>query len=114
MQADRNPLFVRLSDGGIRNGYNLRILNKLYDTRGYSLAIDGLPGAQFSILGLDPGAAQIMVAPDNLRTLKVFVTLPRDAARRLKDSRIPFSFLVRDMGDGTETRRETIFRGPEK
>lgn len=114
VQADRNPLFVRLSDGGIRNGYNLRILNKLYDTRGYSLAIEGLPGAQLAILGLDARAVQIIVAPDDLRTLKVFVTLPREAARDLKDSRTPFSFLVRDMGDGTETRRETIFRGPEK
>ena len=114
VQADRNPLFVRLSDGGIRNGYNLRILNKLYETRGYSLAIEGLPGAQFSVLGLDAGVAQIIVAPDDLRTLKVFVTLPRDAARSFKDSRVPFSFVVRDMADGTETRRETIFRGPEK
>jgi cytochrome c oxidase accessory protein FixG len=115
VQADRNPLFVRLSDGGIRNGYNLRILNKLYETHSYSLAVDGLPGAQFSILGQDGGGpAQIIVAPDNLRTLRVFVTLPRDVARSLQNSRTPFSFVVRDTGDGAETRRETIFRGPEK
>lgn len=78
------------------------------------LVVEGLHGRQFAILGLGAGAAQIIVAPDDLRTLKVFVTLPREAARDLKDSRTPFSFLVRDMGDGTETRRETIFRGPEK
>lgn len=78
------------------------------------LVVEGLPGRQFAIRGLDAGAAQIIVAPDDLRTLKVFVTLPREAARDVKDSRTPFSFLVRDMGDGTETRRETIFRGPEK
>jgi cytochrome c oxidase accessory protein FixG len=115
VQADRNPLFVRLSDGGIRNGYNLRILNKLYDTRGYALSIEGLPGARFTILEQEGGGpAQIIVAPDNLRTLKVFVTLPREAARSLGDSRKPFAFVVRDMLDGTETRRETVFRGPEK
>ena len=114
VQADRNPLFVRLSDGGIRNGYNLRILNKLYETRAYALTVDGLTGAQLAILGLDPGAAQIIVAPDNVRTLKVFVTLPRDAALGLGDSRTPFAFVVRDVADGAETRRETIFRGPDK
>ena len=25
---DRNPLYVRLSDGGLRNGYTVKILNK--------------------------------------------------------------------------------------
>ena len=26
---DRNPLYVRLSDGGARNGYTIKLLNKL-------------------------------------------------------------------------------------
>ena len=30
---DRNPLFVRLTDGGIRNGYTIDIANKLYRPR---------------------------------------------------------------------------------
>ncbi len=30
---DRNPLFVKLSDGGVRNGYTLKILNKLHEPR---------------------------------------------------------------------------------
>ena len=30
---DRNPLFVRLSDGGMRNGYTVKILNKLHEPR---------------------------------------------------------------------------------
>ena len=27
---DRNPLYVKLSDGGVRNGYTVKLLNKLY------------------------------------------------------------------------------------
>ena len=27
---DRNPLYVKLSDGGVRNGYTVKVLNKLY------------------------------------------------------------------------------------
>ena len=30
---DRNPPFVLLSDGGIRNGYTVKILNKLHEPR---------------------------------------------------------------------------------
>ena len=103
---DRNPLFVKLSDGSIRNSYTIRILNKLYENRTYSLGVEGLPGAQFTILGLDGDAAsQIEVAPDNLRTLKVFVTVPAEAAAVIEDGRAEFSFIVRDATDGTETIR---------
>jgi cytochrome c oxidase accessory protein FixG len=113
VQADRNPLFVTLSDGGIRNGYNVRILNKLYETRKFGLRLDGLAGARLSILGMEgQEAPAIEVTPDNLRTLKLFVTLPRDAARALRARETPFAIVVRDLKDGTETPRKTIFRGP--
>ncbi len=36
LMEDRNPLFVRLSDGGMRNGYTLKILNKTHEPRGSS------------------------------------------------------------------------------
>ncbi len=34
--ADRNPLFVQLQDGGIRDGYTVRLLNKRRETRSSS------------------------------------------------------------------------------
>jgi cytochrome c oxidase accessory protein FixG len=115
VQADRNPLFVKLSDGSIRNSYTIRILNKLYESRTYSLGIEGLAGAEFSILGLEGDAAsKIEVAPDDLRTLKAFVTVPPEAVKAIEDGRAPFSFIVRDVADGTEISSETAFRGPDQ
>ena len=32
---DRNPMFVRLSDGAIRNAYTMRILNKQLESRDF-------------------------------------------------------------------------------
>lgn len=114
VQADRNPLFVTLSDGSIRNSYTIRILNKLYETRNFSLELSGLPDASLTLLGLDEeGSKNIEVAPDNLRTLKAFVTVPRDSIKQM-DSQTSFSFLVHDQSDGTETSRESVFRGPSK
>ena len=35
---DRNPLFVTMSDGSIRNGYTIRVMNKQHAAKGYELA----------------------------------------------------------------------------
>ena len=32
---DRNPMFVRLSDGALRNGYTIRIVNKQLEYRDF-------------------------------------------------------------------------------
>ena len=41
-QHDRNPLFVMTSDGNIRNGYTVKILNKTHQDREYTLTIEGI------------------------------------------------------------------------
>jgi len=41
---DRNPLFVTLSDGAIRNGYTIKILNKRQEPRTFKLSVDQRPG----------------------------------------------------------------------
>ena len=40
---DRNPMFVRLSDGALRNGYTIRIVNKTLESRRSRSSVDGLP-----------------------------------------------------------------------
>ena len=41
MLHDRNPIYVRLSDGGMRNGYTIKLLNKLYEPHSFHLAYRG-------------------------------------------------------------------------
>ena len=43
--ADRNPQFVRLSDGAIRNAYLIRLSNMESRPREMTISLDGLPGA---------------------------------------------------------------------
>ncbi|MBU1212395.1 MAG: cytochrome c oxidase accessory protein CcoG [Alphaproteobacteria bacterium] len=114
---DRNPLFVRLSDGGIRNGYTVKILNKRHDTRTYKLSIEGLPdGAakpRIDIVGLESAAPGIAVAPDNLRALRVYLSLPAAAVSSLEGEAADLTFVVTDTADGSQTRRNTNFRRPQ-
>src|SRR5262249_18208657 len=79
---DRNPLFVSLSDGSIRNAYTVRVLNKSSDIRTLTLDVDGLPGATVHIVGGDTvtvGKPRIAVGPDQTFETRVLVTVGPDA-----------------------------------
>ncbi len=108
---DRNPLFVRLHDGGIRDGYTVRVLNKLHDTRKFALSVEGIPGAQITVIGVDGAKPVVDVEPDQVRSMKVYVTVSREQAAKMPAS-TPMSFAVRDMADGSQKQRATNFRGP--
>lgn len=75
---DRNPTFVRLQDGSVRNGYTLKITNRSFAPQTFTVAIQGVAGAQLKT----PGAAAasnslaIVVKPDEVRAVRVFVTAP--------------------------------------
>jgi cytochrome c oxidase accessory protein FixG len=106
---DRNPPYVLLSDGGVRNGYTVKILNKLHEPREFTLAARGLAGARIAILGMEPGA-KIRVTTDDLRELRVFVTVPRPEVSRLAEPVTPFALVVRDAASGHDTARTTRFQ----
>ncbi len=107
---DRNPLFVTLSNGDIRNGYTIKIINKRHEQRSVALAATGLAGTRMTVIGGDDPRA-IILPPDSLRSLRVFVTAPR---RDLHDESERLTFVVTDTADGTASRTTTSFRGPER
>ena len=109
---DRNPLFVQLTDGGIRNGYTIRILNKQLDPTDYVLSLEGLPGATVEAVGVDrseDGWPLIEVGPDTTRELRVLVKSP--AGADLSDSE-PIVFRVTDPATGESDTASDFFRGP--
>ncbi len=114
---DRNPLFVKLSDGGIRNGYTLKILNKRHQTRQYKVSIEGLPATavdpKLDFVGFKEADPVIDVVPDSLRAIRVYLSLPKPAVSQLKGESTDLTFVVTDIKDGTETRRGTKFRSPK-
>ena len=110
--ADRNPFFVRLANGDIRNGYTLKILNKLHEPRRFDIHVEDLPGAKLLIGGHDSGAdPEITVPTDDLSEVRVFVMLPAVAAAGLDPHGGHFTFAVRDTESGRLARRLTTFRG---
>ena len=111
--AERNPLFVQLSDGSVRNTYTVKILNKRYEPHTFKLSIEGLEGASLSVLGQEGiETPSITVVPDDLREVQAYVTLAKDALAKHAGEKAPFSFAVIDSKDGTKTHRDTNFRKP--
>jgi polyferredoxin len=106
---ERNPVFVRLSDGSIRNAYTVKILNKRHEPRLFRLETQGLPEAQLSIAGNGEEAA-LRVDTDDLREFRVLVTVPAPALSRLGTSPTSFRLVVTDLASGQANERTTHFQ----
>lgn len=108
---DRNPIFVRLADGGVRNGFTVRILNKSLVERTFGVSVAGLDGADIQIIGGDAMSAeahQVTVGPDRTVELRVLVTV---RGRQLAPSE-PIEFVLTDIFTGVAERVGDNFRSP--
>lgn len=93
---DRNPQFVVESDGSVRNGYMVKLLNMIPEQRTISLTIEGMPAATMRVAGQATGDGRrvtIGVEPDKVTPLKVFVTLPKG---RFAEAEEGFSLIAED------------------
>ena len=112
---DRNPLFVTLSDGSIRNGYTFKVLNKAHEPRTFSLSLNGLEGLALKIIGMDDdlsgGDPFITVRPDKLKSMRILVSAPKAS---LSQPSHTISFTIREINSGEKAQYVSTFRGPEK
>lgn len=102
---DRNPLFVKLSDGSIRNGYVLHILNKTHEDKDYALTVEGLNDAGIKVQGSSElSADDLHVFTDSVGQFRVFVTAPQ-----ISEARKDITFTVQDKNTGTSKQQSTLF-----
>lgn len=93
---DRNPQFVVESDGSIRNGYAVKLLNMIPEPRVITVSIEGMPGATMKIAGHDGAdnrSVDVPVDPDKVTALRVFVTLPKE---KLAEAAEGFQIIAED------------------
>jgi len=93
---DRNPLFVTLSDGSVRNGYDIKILNKTHSDRDYMLTVADFPGASMRLQAVgDIRGDRVPVFADSVGHVRLFVTAPGAGPARRE-----FSLVLKSV-DGT-------------
>jgi polyferredoxin len=107
---DRNPLFVTMSDGSIRNGYTVRLINKQRAERVFRLGAAGVDG-RLSVVGQPSHGATLTlpVPPDGVATHRIFLQLPRAEVETEVNE---LTFQLEDPRSGKVATVDTIFRGP--
>lgn len=107
---DRNPLFVKLSNGSIRNGYDIAILNKSHEDKVFSLHLKGLKDAQVRVQGSnDIPTDNLLVFADNVGHFRVFITAPKQQQARKK-----IEFEIEENASKLSSETETIFVSESK
>lgn len=111
---DRNPLFVTLSNGDIRNGYTVKVLNMMPEPRTVRVTLSGVPGAAMSMPGSSDDATDVLyvdVDADKLRSQRIFVRANPDD---LPDNTMNLTFTVQDIFGSERAEYETRFETGER
>lgn len=94
VQPDRNPQWVQLSDGSIRNAYTVKVRNMEDRPRDVEVTVTGVPGGvMWSEAGSRAKAGQrlpLHLGADEVTETRMFVAAPRAAA-----AHTPLAFAVR-------------------
>jgi cytochrome c oxidase accessory protein FixG len=102
---DRNPLFVTLSDGSVRNGYSVHILNKSHADGRYALTVEGLEAPAIRVQGsVDIPTDALPVMADKAGDFRIFVSAGKPAR-----SRTDIAFRITENASGLSQQKKTIF-----
>ncbi len=104
---DRNPMFVTLSDGSIRNGYELKIINKSHQKKTFALKVSTPSQAILKIQNDDLN--NLEVAAEDVKTFKIYVILPKELATKNDEGRGIIDFVVLDTESKKTEKMTAIF-----
>lgn len=104
---DRQPNFVELSDGSIRNGYTIKILNKETTDRKFTLRVDTLKAPKISVAGQTAATEPVFFAPaDETIDFKIYVSVPNISGLSEKTD---YTFILEDIETGNRVEKRAVF-----
>ncbi|SPJ22868.1 RdxA/RdxB/FixG family protein [Palleronia abyssalis] len=104
----RNPTYVALSDGSVRNVYDVRLLNKHGEARQFLLSPSLGPDLTLQIEG-QPGNT-LTVPADTQQLTRVYLTAPPGSEAAAED-RTELRLWVVDLEGGERAHVDTVFNG---
>lgn len=111
---DRNPLYVQLSDGSVRNGYDVKVLNMTPEPRKVKLMLEGLPGATMTLAGSEAAPVSeltIELEPDKVLPLRLYV---RADPTTLPSPHLSFRMIAVSADGSVRAQTEAKFEAPEQ
>ncbi|RMD49080.1 MAG: cytochrome c oxidase accessory protein CcoG [Alphaproteobacteria bacterium] len=104
----RNPLFVTLSDGSIRNTYDVRLRNKNPEAHKFHLSVTSEAPLRIRLEGTDE--LTVTVPADETLTQRVYLTAAKGSPAA-KAERTPVRLWVEDLNSRERTWYDTVFFG---
>jgi cytochrome c oxidase accessory protein FixG len=104
----RNPTYVTLSDGGIRNTYDVRLLNKQGQDATFFLSLTSDQALQISLEGTQD--LKVTVKANEQQTQRVYVIAAPNAPAAKAD-RTDLRLWVEQEGSSSRAYHDTIFNG---
>lgn len=108
----RNPLYVTMSDGAIRNTYDVRLRNKNGDDRLFEMTISSESPLIIELEGSDDGIS-VIVPADESKLQRVYVVAPAGSEVAHTD-RTNVRLWVEDTVSGERTSKVAVFNGAGK
>ena len=104
----RNPTYITMSDGTIRNSYEVRVLNKHGEDRPFRVAITGDPAMEVLLEG---EADQMVTVPaDSTFNQRVYIQAPPGSAPAEAES-TDVRIWIEDLRSDERAYKDTIFNG---
>ncbi|MCV2867653.1 cytochrome c oxidase accessory protein CcoG [Defluviimonas sp. WL0002] len=108
---ERNPIFVTLSDGSIRNAYEIRLRNKHPEARPFLLSLTSDAPLALSLEGRD--SYVVTVPADETLTQRVYVTAPPGSRAAVAD-RTSIRLWIVDQVNQDRVYENTVFNGKDQ
>ncbi|WP_412505663.1 cytochrome c oxidase accessory protein CcoG [Roseovarius sp. SYSU LYC5161] len=104
----RNPTFVTMSDGSIRNTYEVRLRNKHGEERPFKMSVTGHNAVRLQLEGTP--YSTVNVPADTAMLQRVYLVAPpgSDPARQ---DRTELRLWVEDISNGDRAHKDTVFNG---
>ena len=106
----RNPQFVTLSDGSIRNAYDVRLRNKHGDERPFRVTVTGDPALRIDLEGTP--YESVAVPANETRLQRVYVIAPPSSGPATTDA-TDIRFWVEDLISAERAHVDSLFNGKD-
>ena len=105
---DRNPNYVTLSNGDVRNAYTLKLMNRSTRERDFYLSVEDVRSSAVNVIGLGKVSlpVKLSVGADKVRSVRVLVTI---SAQDVKAGEQPITFALSDATHSETRTVNTIF-----
>jgi len=107
----RNPTFIMLSDGSVRNAYDVRLRNMQGDDVVFNISIEGGEELVLAIEGLE--GASVIAAADETTKIRLYLTSPRESTFSSTQSS-PVRIRIENDESGTDAFADTVFNGKDQ